>query len=156
MCTHAEETGKDKEECMFISIKNCLGVLFLLLICGCGNGASDDNTASAPEPAAAYSTVSTPVGKTYGIFTDFTSARALSFTVSGIKLAHVNTRGSSLMAVNTEQNNIAIISMVAWPYGDPIVTFDGEVSGEIVLSHIELLNDQAQSLPPQVEVRAIK
>lgn len=141
---------------MFISIKNCLGVLFLLSICGCGAGGSGDNTASAPEPAAAYSTVSTPIGKSYGIFTDITSARALSFTVSGIHIAHVNTRNSTLMAANTEQNKIAIISMIAWPHGEPIVTFDGEVSGEVALSHIELLNEQTQSLPPRVEVRAIK
>ena len=61
-----------------------------------------------------------------------------------------------MMAVNTEQSNIAIISHIAWPQGEPILTFDGDVSGEITLSNIEQVSETLQPLPSLIEVRAIK
>lgn len=129
---------------------NGLCLLVVLLIFGCGAGEGDMKSKEASSGVAASG------NKTYGIFTSFTSARAVFFKVSGIKLINVNTRDSSMMAVNTEQSNIAIISHIAWPQGEPILTFDGDVSGEITLSNIEQVSETLQPLPSLIEVRAIK
>lgn len=145
---------------MHSTIKQYLGLIFLLSLSACGDGGGGVPSVAPSNSATAYSTTATAAAAAnsgqFGVFTSFTSARALSFKVSGIALANTEARNDSVMAANYEQGKIAIVSIAAWPQGEPVLTFDGKVTGEVLLSDIEQLSGNFQTLPPLIEVRSIR
>lgn len=141
---------------MLITIRLSLCLIFLLSLSGCGSG-GEESTSSAPNDSSiAYLTAAEYDNSNYGVFTTFTSARALSFKVSGITLVQAYAENDSVMAVNYEQNKIAIVSTAAWQPDEPVLRFYGSVTGKVLLSNIEQLSGSFKILPPLVEVRAIR